>query len=252
MMRLNIRIFSLILIGLLISACATPPRYRAHPQLDTRIEKIKTITVIPLKMDVYQVTAGGVKEKMDEWCMQAKRNVLTAIEDELKLRPLLNIKSFSETFMSEDKKINLEQTGALFEAVNSSIIIHTYGQPVNRFPEKIQNFDYTLGPEVRQLSDQTDGLLLVRGVDNISTGGRKALQAGSVVLGALVGVQVTPMLGVTAVNLALVDANTGEVLWFNFHASAGDHDLRDPINTTAMIMDILKDFPIKKPAQLHD
>jgi hypothetical protein len=252
MMRLNIKIFSLLLIGLLISACATPPRYRAHPQLNTRIEKVNTITVIPLKVDVYQVTAGGVKEKMDEWCMQAKRNVLTAIENDLKLRPLLNIKSIPETFMSEDKKINLEQTDALFEAVNSSIIIHTYGQPIHRFPEKIQNFNYTLGPEVRQLSNQTDALLLVRGVDNISTGGRKALQAGRVILGALVGVQVTPMLGATAVNLALVDANTGEILWFNFHASAGDHDLRDPINTTAMVMDILKDFPIKKPTESYD
>jgi hypothetical protein len=251
-MRLNIKIISLILACLLISACATAPRYRAHPQINSKIENVKTITVIPLKVDVYQLTAGGVKEKMDEWCMQAQRNVMTAIEDDLKLRPLLNIKSFPETLMSEDRKINLEQTGALFEAVNSSIIIHTYGQPVHRFPEKIQNFDYTLGPEVRQLSDQTDALLLVRGVDNIATAGRKAVQAGGVILGALVGVQVTPNLGVTAVNLALVDANTGEVLWFNYHASAGDHDLRNPIDTTAMVMDILKDFPIKKPAQKFD
>ncbi|MGW8301939.1 MAG: hypothetical protein ACWGNO_07720 [Desulfobacterales bacterium] len=248
-MRLNIRIISLILAGLLFSACATAPRYRAHPQLNSKIEKVKTITVIPLKVDVYQVTAGGVKEKMDEWCTQAKRNVLTAIEDELKLRPLLNIKSFPEILMSEDRKINLEQTGALFEAVNSSIIIHTYGQPVHRFPEKIQNFDYTLGPEVRQLSGQTDALLFVRGVDNIATAGRKAVQAGSVILGALVGVQVAPNMGVTAVNLALVDSNTGEVLWFNFHASAGDHDLRNPVDTTALVMDILKDFPIKKPVK---
>ena len=248
-MRLNIKIISLILAGLLISACATAPRYRAHPQLNSKIEKVKTITVIPLKVDVYQVTAGGVKEKMDEWCTQAKRNVLTAIENELELRPLLNIKSFPETFMSDDQRFNLEQTGALFNAINSSIIFHTYGQPVHRFPEKIQNFDYTLGPEVRQLSDQTDALLFVRGVDNIATAGRKAVQAGSVILGALVGVQVTPNLGVTSVNLALVDANTGDVLWYNFHASAGDHDLRNPIDTTAMVMDILKDFPIKKAGQ---
>jgi hypothetical protein len=248
-MRLNAKIISLILAGLLISACATAPRYRVHPQLNSKIKNVRTITVIPLKVDVYQVTAGGVKEKMDEWCTQAKRNVLTAIENELELRPLLNIKSFPETFMSDDRKFNLEQTGALFNAINSSIIFHTYGQPVHRFPEKIENFDYTLGPEVRQLSDQADALLFVRGVDSIATAGRKAVQAGSVILGALVGVQVTPNLGVTAVNLALVDADTGDVLWYNFHASAGDHDLRNPIDTTAMVMDILKDFPIKKPVQ---
>ena len=152
-MRFHIKILSLIFAGLLISACATAPNYRSDPQLNTKIEKIKTITVIPLKIDVFQVSAGGVKEKMDEWCLQAKRNLLTAVEQELKLRPLLNIKSFPETLMSGDQKSNLEQTGALFDAVNSSIIYHTYGPPEQRFPEKITQFDYTLGPDVSASSD---------------------------------------------------------------------------------------------------
>jgi len=251
-MRFHIKILSLIIAGLLISACATAPNYRSDPQLNTKIEKIKTITVIPLKIEVFQVSAGGVKEKMDEWCLQAKRNLLSAVEQELKLRPLLNIKSFPETLMSGDQKSNLEQTGALFDAVNSSIIYHTYGPPEQRFPEKITEFDYTLGPDVRELTGQTDALLFVRGMDNISTAGRKALQAGSVILGALVGVQVSPNSGITVVSLALVDANTGDILWYNFHGSGGDHDLRDPINTTAMVMDMLKDFPIQKPGKQND
>lgn len=251
-MRFNIKVLSVVFAGLLISACATAPNYRSHPQLNTKIEKVKTITVVPLKVEVYQVSAGGVKEKMDEWCLQAKRNLLSAVEDELTLRPLLNVKSFSETIMSDDQKSNLEQTRALFDAVNSSIIYHTYGPPEQRFQEKITNFDYSLGPDVRELSGQTDALLLVRGVDNISTAGRKALQVGSVLLGALVGVQVTPNLGITVVSLALVDANTGDMLWYNFHGSGGDHDLRNPIDAKIMVMDILKDFPIKKPGKQND
>jgi hypothetical protein len=251
-MRFNIKIISLIFAALLISACATAPHYRSHPQLNTKIEKVNTITVIPLKIEVFQVSAGGVKEKMDEWSFQAKRNLLTAVEEELKLRPMLNIKSLSETFMSDDRKSNLEQTSALFDAINSSIIVHTYGLPEWRFPEKITGFDYSLGPDVRELSGQTDALLFVRGADNISTAGRKALQVGSVILGALVGVQVTPMLGITVVSLALVDANTGEMLWYNYQGSGGVNDLRNPINTTAMVMDILKDFPIQKPGKQND
>jgi hypothetical protein len=251
-MRFNIKILSLICAGLLISACATAPHHRSHPQLNTKIEKVKTITVIPLKIEVFQVSAGGVKEKMDEWSSQAKRNLLTAVEEELKIRPLLNVKSFPETLVSDDRKSNLEQTNALFDAVNSSIIFHTYGPPEQRFLEKITKFDYSLGSDVRELSGQTDALLFVRGEDNISTAGRKALQAGSLILGALVGVQVTPMLGITSVSLALVDANTGEMLWYNFHGSGGVDDLRNPINTTAVVMEILKNFPIQKPGNQND
>jgi hypothetical protein len=68
---------------------------------------------------------------------------------------------------------------------------------------------------VQELAWDTDTLLLVSASDQIATEGRKALQAGSVILGALVGVQVAPNYGVTNLCIALVDAETGEILWYN-------------------------------------
>lgn len=247
-MRLHIKILILIFASLLTVACATTtaPQFRSHPQLNEKLGQTRTITVVPLNIEVYQLSAGGVKEKIDEWCFLARRNVLTAVEEELKQIPLLNLKSFSETAMSEDQKSNLEQTGALFDAISSSIILHTYGPPDHRFPEKIQNFDYSLGHEVSEFSEQTDALLLVQAVDHISTAGRKALQAGSVILGALVGVAVNPNLGVTAVSIALVDARTGDILWYNFHGSGGAHDLRNPIDATILVKNILSPLPLRK------
>lgn len=246
-MKLHIKILTMMFACLLVSACATTaPQFRSHPRLNEKLGQTRTITVIPLNIDVYQLSAGGVKEKIDEWCFQARRNVLTAVEEELKLIPLLNLKSFSEAIMSEDQKSNLEQTSALFDAINSSIIFHTYGPPEQLFPEKIQNFDYSLGPEVREFSEQTDALLFVRAVDNISTAGRKALQAGSVLLGALVGVAVSPNVGITLVSIAVVDAQSGDILWYNYHGSGGDHDLRNPTNTTILVKEILSSFPLRK------
>ena len=243
-MKVIIRIFSLLLACLILSACATAPTYRSNPQFTEKIKATKRIVVVPLKTDVYQVTAGGIQEKMDEWCSQAKRNVMTAIQEELSTRPLMFVKPFEEKLLSEDQKFNLEETQALFDAVNYSIIIHTYGPPDQRFADKVKNFNYSLGPEVKQLVQNTDAVLLVSCSDQISTEGRKALQVGSVILGALVGVQVTPLLGITSVCIALVDANTGSILWYNYHGSPGDHDLRDPINTTQLIKELLRDFPI--------
>jgi hypothetical protein len=248
-MRFHIKTATIMSACLLVSACATAPQFRSHPRLNEKLEQTQTVTVIPLRVDVYQISAGGVQEKIDEWSAQARNNLLTAVEQELQSIPLLNVKPFSETILSEDQRSNLEQTGALFDAISSSIILHTYGPPEQLFPEKIQNFDYSLGPEVAEFSKETDTLLLVRAVDHIATAGRKALQTGTVILGALVGVSVTPNLGVTVVSIAFVDAHSGEILWYNYHGSAGDHDLRNPIDATILVKDVLKDFPIRKVEQ---
>jgi hypothetical protein len=201
--------------------------------------------VIPLNTDVYQITAGEIQEKMDEWSAQARRNVMEAVNEELAVIPMISLKPFEESSLSQDQKSNLEQTKALFDAVNYSIIVHTYGPPEQRFADKFQNFDYSLGSEVQELARDTDTLLVVSCSDQIATSGRKAKQAASVILGALVGVQVNPLYGLTNICMALVDADTGEILWYNFHGSRGDHNLRDPINTTALVKQLLRDFPIK-------
>lgn len=170
---------------------------------------------------------------------------MTAIQDELSVKPLMFIKPFEETLLSEDQKSNLEETKALFDAVNHSIIVHTYGLPEQRFSDKVKNFNYSLGPEIQELARGVDALLLVSCSDQIATAGRKALQVGSVIFGALVGVQVTPRYGATNISIALVDANTGSILWYNYYGSRGVDDLRNPINTTTLVKQLLKDLPIK-------
>ncbi|UCF90506.1 MAG: hypothetical protein JSW39_19725 [Desulfobacterales bacterium] len=238
-------VLAVIGAAMLVTACATPPTFRTPPQLGQKIQTTKSIVLIPLKADVYQVTAGGIQEKIDEWSRQARENVVAAIRDEIEAKPLLFLKAFPETLMSDATRANLEETSALFDAVSTSIIAHVYGPADQRFQEKVTNFDYTVGPEVSALAPDSDAILFVRCFDQVSTAGRKALQAGSMILGALVGVYMNPNAGVTAVNVALVDAETGEILWYNFHASGGDHDLRNPTNTYSLVKDLLKDFPLK-------
>jgi hypothetical protein len=182
---------------------------------------------------------------MDDWSALARTNVMTAIDNELAVKPMILVKPFEESLLSQDQRSNLDQTRALFDAVNFSIILHTYGPPEQRFADKLQNFDYSLGAEVHELVQDTDVLLFVSCSDQIATAGRKAVQAGSVILGALVGVQITPMYGATNLSMALVDAETGEILWYNQHGSRGAQDLRDPIKTTNMIKQVMQDFPIR-------
>ncbi len=224
---------------LILVACAVPRNDRINPQYQETLSSTKSVTVVPLSADVYQITAGGVVEKMDEWSALARRNVMTAVSGELSAKPMILIKPFEESLLTQDQKSNLEQTKALFEAVNYSIIVHTYGPPVHRFQDKFQNLGYSLGAEVQELVQDTDTLLVVSCSDQISTAGRKALFVAATLLGAV------PNYGVTTICMALVDAHTGEILWYNFHGSRGDQDLRDPIKTTAVVKKLFHDFPIK-------
>ena len=243
-MPLISRIVKILLVTSIFAGCAAGPNYRSNPQFSEKINSAKRIVLIPLRADVYQLTAGGVKEKMDEWTQQAKRNVMTAIQEELERKQLLSIKPFEEMLLSSEKKANLIETAALYDAVSSSILFHTYGQPPNQFPEKIKNFDYSLGPEIKELVGDVDAVLFVSCVDHIATAGRKAVQAGSIILGALVGVSITPNMGITSISIALVDADSGSIMWYKAHRSGGDHDLRNPINTNTLVKELLKDLPI--------
>jgi hypothetical protein len=59
-----------------------------------------------------------------------------------------------------------------------------------------------------------------------------------------VGVSITPNYGNTTISIALVDADSGFIMWYNVHSSGGDHDLRNPMNTTTLVKQLLKDLPI--------
>ena len=235
-----------ILIGcLFLTACATSPAsYRSNVQFDEKLKTTKRITVIPLEIEICELSAGGVKEKIDQWCVQAKNNVMTAIQKELEAKPLLFVKPFYENMLSEDQRSNLDETSALFDAVNSSILIHTYGIPEQRFPEKIENFDYSLGKEVGEISKDVDALLFVRCIDIIPTAGKQALETGKLILGVLAGVALPVNMGGTSVSIALVDADTGSIIWYNQHGSGLSADLRDPIKTTTIVKKLLADLPI--------
>lgn len=244
-MAVRTKILGFLLASILITGCATTPPFRAHPQLDEKRRTIKKVIVMPPKVDVYQLTAGGVKEKIDQWTTEAPKNIMAAIENELTGKRGCVFKFFSDFSRSEEEASNLEDTQALFDAVNASVLVHTYGPPDQLFSEKITNFDYSLGSEVKGLAEQADALLFVRGVDHISTGGRKTLQAVSMVLYALLGVAVVPQGGVTAVSIALVDADTGSILWYSFKSSGGSDDLRDRGNASSFVRGLFKDFPIQ-------
>jgi hypothetical protein len=117
---------------------------------------------------------------------------------------------------------------------------------LHRFDEKISNFDYSLGQEVKTLhGGAADALLFVRAVDHVSTQGRLAQQTATILVAAALGVVIVPQGGVTALSIALVDGESGAILWQKFARSEGFHDLRDPESTKRLLGGVLGDFPLR-------
>ena len=234
----------LLATSALLQACL-PPAFRAHPTLAQRAATIKTVLVAPPKVEVFELGAGGVREKMDEWSDQGRKNVIAALEQSIAHRASLRMRLLNEESLPQETKAELEQTSALFEAVDDAILQHTYGPEPERFQDKLANFDYSLGAEVRALkTEEADALLFIRAVDHVSSQGRIAQQVALVLVAAALGMVVVPQGGVTALSVAFVDANTGAILWHKFVRAPG-HDLRDPASANRIVNQVLADLPLR-------
>ena len=241
-----------LLAALLLPGCVQVVAYRTNPTLEARAGQIKSLVLLPPSVEVFELDAGGVKEKRDEWSSQAKKNITAAVQAELKERTALVPTSLSEESVQQELKTDFEETLGIFDAVSTAIMLHTYSPPPLRFEEKVKNFDYSLGEEIQRLkTGKEDAFLLIKGVDHIWTEGRKALQVFGVILGVGAGVATgivsIPVLGGgTFMSLALVDARSGSILWYKPLARGGGYDFRDPASVNSLVKELFKDFPLGK------
>jgi len=228
-----------------LSGCATTP-YRAHPQFEERLRSGLRVAVMPPDVKVYQITAGEVQEQMDEWTETARKNVVAAISKRLTGGGGLTIRDFDPT-QSEAAREEFEDARWLFQAVALSAALHAYPTPV-QLETKKERFDYTLGPlPTLAQASEADALLFVQGLDHISTSGRVARDVILTILAvAATAAARSPIIfpgpsgGVTGMWAALVDAQTGDVLWFNKYSTAGAHDLRDPVSAEEFVSKTLE------------
>lgn len=181
---------------------------------------------------IYELSAGGLAEQRDDWCDLGRKNLLDAVSQSCKEKNL-ELKEISD---EADLEGELQDIRALYRAVSMSIRTHTYGPFA--FPDKVKNFDYSVGPIDEILKRHgADYLLFVFGQDAVSTGGRKAL---AVVGGILTGVHIG--WGLTQFTVGVVDPS-GNILWYNGFLSAGTHDLRNDVDSAKIVRSVFSELP---------
>jgi len=191
-----------------------PAPHRAHPQFESRVAKIKALTLVPPAVEVYELSPSGLSELRDDWCMLGRKNIEEALIEKF------TRKQYSIRTLRADSAVRKElaEIQALYTQVNRSIQLHSYGPQA--FPEKVTRFEYGMG-SVRSVLEAcgTDSLVFVTGFDQVSPDNPK-----------------------TYVSIALADSS-GTILWYSVKGSKGGHELKDPFSTAMLVEEILSSFP---------
>ncbi|MEW5894943.1 MAG: hypothetical protein AB1650_04185 [Candidatus Omnitrophota bacterium] len=206
----------LLLVVPLLTGCVTT--YRSHPSFQQSFNTSETIAIISPHMKMHQLTAGGIPQYMEDWSRKSKEETSLALKDHVeeilqKKTLFIDGKDFTDA-----QKMVLDQQAGMFYVVATSVLMHTYESPF-KFPHKIKKFDYSLGPEVAQLKQfapEANIFIFCSGQNFIWTAGRVCMS----VVGAALGIQLMP--GSEWIVVGLVDANSGDLLWFDYVPMPGD------------------------------
>jgi hypothetical protein len=229
--------FLSVLFFLSLAFGCIPLEHRVHPEFEVRSRNIKTPGLIPPDVKIYEFTAGGVHELMDDWSYKGKENILNSLMENFKEKGF----EVNALAIDEDIEEEMEEINAIYRAVSTCIYLHTYGP--YPFPEKKKNFNYSIGSIDKILEKyDSDALIFVYGSDEKSTGGRTALKVVGFLAGALVGTYVGPRADITSVSIALVEPS-GTILWYCIRSRAGGYDLTKQESVSMFLGDILTNFP---------
>jgi hypothetical protein len=203
---------------------------RSRPDFKTLGSGFTALVVSDVK--IYELSAGGLAEQRDDWCELGRKNLLDAISQACKGKGL-EVKEISGEDALEEE---LDDIRALYRAVSASIRLHTYGPFA--FPDKLKNFDYSVGPVDEILKRHgADYLLFVFGQDSVSTSGRKALAVAQALLAG-----VHAGWGLTHFTAGVADPS-GNIVWYNGFLSEGAYDLRNAADDEKIVTSVFSELP---------
>jgi hypothetical protein len=196
------------------------------------------VLLLPVEFDVYEQSAGGMRELVKDWTDAARANITSAATDVLGERTGLELVTMPELTPQEQQ--------ALHDHVGVAKLVAFQGTMLGgkAWERRRADFDRNLGDGLAFLHEKTtaDYLLLIDGAQAKQTGGSVFAQ----VLLAAAGV-IAPG-GGTFVRAMLIDLEAGQVKWFNqsfgmqlFGVTGSD--ARQTDDTKDMLRGLFKPYP---------
>ncbi len=220
---------------LLIAALSCSSR-NIHQDIGLRAPRVRTIGILLPQAAIYQLSAGGQVQLIEDWTSQGRNNLLAAAVEQLAPNRVRLVMLEPDPGAS----LELDEVLPLFEAVSAGMSGRSHGG-MPAFGRRPDRYDHSVGPLDRILAPrELDAMLVMTAYDEISTAGRKALIALGKVTGILFGDP--PSEGATFLTMALLDRD-GAVLWRGELQDRGGYDLRRPGSARAAVRSVLETYP---------
>ncbi|HXZ51292.1 MAG TPA: hypothetical protein VEH51_04760 [Burkholderiales bacterium] len=220
--------------ALALAACAPMAVQRQAEHLERTEGKEPTVVVMPLDVELAELTAGGIPEPQADWTRVAVRNMRAALEDEARHYKVRLIYYDGERGTAEDRTTSL-QLVKLHGLVGRAVLRHQYNE-TGRLPSKGGKFDWSLGREAAAVarSQGADYALFLYVRDSYASGGRVAVMVvAALMMGYAPG-------GAQVGFASLVDLKSGDIVWFNRLARASG-DLRTPAAASETVKVLVSD-----------
>jgi len=145
----------LLLMG--ASAC-TAPGQRRHPDWDRLLAPIRTLSLMPPDIRVFEASPDGRLHPRQDLSRQASDLLIAALTEEFRAR---NFRILAIPGTQGPGGEDAREIAGLYQAVHRSIQRHTFGPEV--FPVKRDRFEYSVGNLEGLLArEHADGALFVR------------------------------------------------------------------------------------------
>ncbi|MEY3201741.1 MAG: hypothetical protein RIR70_1291 [Pseudomonadota bacterium] len=212
------------------AAQATPPLNLAPGFVS--LPKGATLALMPVDVELYVLSAGGVAEPKADWTEAAVKHVNVALQE--------SAARFGATLshVADEDADGWGEVSALHAALANAMAIHHLGLESLRLPTKQGKLDWSLREAVAPIREKTqaDYALFVWVRDSYASDERRAAMVAFALLGVgLIG-------GMQVGYASLVDLRTGQVMWFNKLLSATG-DLRTAEPARASVKALLANFP---------
>jgi hypothetical protein len=198
----------------------------------TQLPKAAQVVVLPVDVELFSMSAGGVNEPRADWTSAAHGFMKEAlVAKSVKL-------GLSARQMDEAAADEFAEPIALHAAVARSIALHHSVGGGWALPTKEGKLDWSFGDAMQALQARTGAQygLFVWVRDSYASAERKLAMVGLALLG--VGVAGGSQVGYAS----LVDLRSGQVMWFN-RLARGSGDLREAASAAESIDALLSGFP---------
>ncbi len=224
--------FFVIAAALLLSACGTTQTKVTTNEFVAKPDAITLIYTPNVELSVLMAT--GLTETRADWSTSGQENITNSLKTALANRSGgIIVRDRNETQTARQVQL-VKLTDAVLQ---TSLQYDYYGRGL---PTQKDQYSRSIGPGAINLAGDSGAkyslMVLARG--SYQSGGKVAMNIAMAALGGPV------QFGGQNLYAALIDLETGDIVWSNLATAAPDADMRDPGGADKLVQSLLKDFPL--------